>query len=60
MEDLRKAVGFRRVIDEISESGKPVITHNGLLVCARNPSHHFFHRIASVRSCGRLECAARN
>lgn len=30
----RMAVGFRRVIDEISEAGKPVIAHNGLLVRA--------------------------
>ncbi|CBJ26041.1 conserved unknown protein [Ectocarpus siliculosus] len=29
--DLRRAVGFRRVVDEISKAGKPVICHNGLL-----------------------------
>ncbi|CAN0287360.1 unnamed protein product [Ectocarpus sp. 12 AP-2014] len=29
--DLRRAVGFRLVVDEISKAGKPVICHNGLL-----------------------------
>lgn len=32
LEDLRRAVGFRRVVDEVFNAGKPVITHNGLLV----------------------------
>lgn len=30
--DLKMAVGFRRVIDELSKAGKPVLTHNGMLV----------------------------
>lgn len=32
LDDLRRAVGFRRVVDEIFGAGKPVICHNGLLV----------------------------
>eukprot|EP00903_Cladosiphon_okamuranus_P008694 g8330.t1 len=31
LNDLRKAVGFRRVVEEIFTAGKPVICHNGLL-----------------------------
>ncbi|CAM9998701.1 unnamed protein product, partial [Hapterophycus canaliculatus] len=29
--DLRRAVGFRRVLDVLFDAGKPVICHNGLL-----------------------------
>ena len=32
MNDLRRAVGFRRVVDEIFKAGIPVVCHNGLLV----------------------------
>lgn len=35
LRDLSKAVGFRRVVDEIFKAGKPVICHNGLLVRRR-------------------------
>lgn len=32
LNDLQRAVGFRRVVEEIIKAGKPVICHNGLLV----------------------------
>lgn len=30
--EVQGAIGFRRVIDELHKAGKPLITHNGLLV----------------------------
>eukprot|EP00752_Nemacystus_decipiens_P005135 g4659.t1 len=31
LNDLRRAVGFRRVVEEVFKAGKPVVCHNGLL-----------------------------
>lgn len=42
LRSLSRAVGFRRVMDEIFKAGKPVVCHNGLLVRRRRRFVLFF------------------